>query len=81
MRATITLRDLRDGKVEMITGMDEVTAAEHNAPPSPSAVIMVGAMALYEAGILAEAGETAVKAIEEGKSPVDAVRESHGRTN
>lgn len=81
MRAAIILRDVRNGHVEMTTEMEEVTALENKAPPTAASIMMLGAMTLFESGVLAQAGSIALKAIEEERSPVDAVKEKYGNGN
>lgn len=81
MRASIILRDVRNGKVEMTTEMEEVTALENKGPPTAASIMMVGAMTLFESGVLAQAGSIALKAMEEGKSPIEAVNERYGNGN
>ena len=81
MRAAIILRDMRDGTVKMTTEMEEVTALENQSPPTAASVLMLGAMALFETGILAQAGAIAVKALEDGTPPTEAVKERYGNGN
>lgn len=81
MRAAIILRDIRDGTVEMTTEMEEVTALENNAPPTAASVMMLGAMTLFESGVLAQAGAIAVEAMKDGKSPLEAVKERYNNDN
>jgi len=78
LRAAIILRDLRDGTVEMTTEMEEVTSLENQSPPTAASVMMLGAMALFETGILAQAGAIAVKALENEIPPTAAVKERYG---
>lgn len=81
MRAAIILRDVRDGTVEMTTEMEEVTALENKSPPTAASVMMLGAMTLFDAGVLAQAGAIAVEAIKDNKSPVEAVKERYSNGN
>ena len=77
MRSAIILRDVRNDQVEMTTEMEEVTALESKAPPTAASVMMLGAMLLFETGVLAQAGAIAIEAMKDGQSPVEAVRKRY----
>lgn len=78
MRAAIIIRDVTQGRVEVTTEMSEITALEEKSPPTPAAIIALGAHTLFDAGVLAQAGAIAVKELEEGRSPVEAIRNKYG---
>lgn len=81
MRSAIFLTDTKEGTVSMTTELDEITALENKAPPSPSSIMMLGAMCLFETGDFAQAGAVALKALEEDRSPIDAVKEFYARVH
>ena len=75
MRSTISIRDVRNGQIEMTTELTEATHLEQQGPPTAATIHLVGALALFHSGVMAQAGAIAIKELEEGRDPTEAVRE------
>ena len=73
MKVTITFEDKGAQSVVMKSEIEFTSDEESADKPTPSSVLALGTTAMFKNGMLARAGQIALKGISDGKAPEDCV--------
>ena len=73
MKVTITFEDKGAQSVEMKSEIEFTSDEETADKPTPASVLALGVTAMFKNGMLAQAGQDALKGISEGKAPEECV--------